>query len=131
MPANEKRVRIFFVISTLLLFIIEVLIALFVNDSIIRPYIGDVLVTMLIYCFIRIIIPSGQKWLPLYVFLFSCLIEFLQYLRFVELVGLSDNVYARTIIGTSFSWIDIICYGIGCLVCLIFQLSERHFFNNK
>ena len=35
-----------------LLFIIEVLIALFVNDRLIRPYVGDFLVVILIYCFI-------------------------------------------------------------------------------
>jgi hypothetical protein len=37
----------------ILIFIIEVLIALFVSDSFVRPYLGDVLVVILIYCFIK------------------------------------------------------------------------------
>ena len=116
-----KNKRIFFIALTLLLFIIEVLIAVFVNDKIIRPYVGDILVTMLIYCFVRIFVPNGIKGLSLYVFIFSCFVELLQYFNFVEIIGLSDNTLARIVIGTSFSWIDIICYGIGCLLCYFLE----------
>jgi len=116
-----KNKRLFYFFCTSFLFIIELLIALFVNDRIIRPYIGDVLVTMFIYCFIRMIIPVGIRLLPLYVFLFACMVEFLQYLRFIEIIGLANNQVAKIVIGTSFSWIDIICYGFGCVVCWIFQ----------
>ncbi|MFT5385169.1 MAG: hypothetical protein ACI81W_002574, partial [Saprospiraceae bacterium] len=38
---------------TAFLFLIEVGIAVFIQDRIIRPYIGDLLVVILIYCFIR------------------------------------------------------------------------------
>ena len=109
--------RLFYFFCTSLLFTIEVLIALFVDDKIIRPYIGDVLVTMLVYCFVRILIPEGVRLLPLYVFIFACVVELLQYLNFIEIIGLSGNRIAQTVIGTSFSWIDIICYGICCLLC--------------
>ena len=113
--------RQFYFLCTSVLFLTEVLIALFVHDQIVRPYIGDVLVTMLVYCFIRMFFPVGIRLLPLYVFVFACIVEFLQYLNFIEVIGLSDNKIAQTIIGTSFSWIDIICYGIGCLICWIFR----------
>ncbi|WP_366069085.1 DUF2809 domain-containing protein [Flavobacterium sp.] len=36
-----------------LIFTVEILIALYVHDKIIRPYFGDVLVIVLIYCFIK------------------------------------------------------------------------------
>ena len=117
-----KNKRLFYFFCTSFLFLIELFIALFVRDQIIRPYIGDVLVTILVYCFIRMIFPVGIRLLPLYVFIFACVVEFLQYLNFVEIIGLTDNQIARTVIGTSFSWIDIICYGLGCLICwIIFQ----------
>ena len=122
---TKHQKRIFFLTSTIVLLIIEVLIALFLNDRIIRPYVGDILVTMLIYCFVRSIFISGIKRLPLYIFIFAIEIELLQYINFVEIMGLSDNALARTIIGTSFSWIDIICYGIGCLVCYLYEKYER------
>jgi hypothetical protein len=110
---------------------IELLIALFVHDKIVRPFIGDILVTMLVYCFIRMIIPEGVRLLPLYVFIFACVVELLQYLHFIEIVGLSGNPIARTVIGTSFSWIDIICYGIGCLLCLVINKVIFFVFKRK
>ena len=114
--------RIFFLLLTLLLFGIEVSIALFVKDNYVRPYVGDMLVVILIYCFIRIFIPRGVKLLPLYVFLFACVIEWMQYLNIVERMSLSENKVASTVIGTSFDWKDIICYAVGCL--LIFGVEK-------
>ena len=35
------------------IFVIEVLIALYVHDNFIRPYVGDVLVVILMYCFVK------------------------------------------------------------------------------
>ena len=46
--------RIFYIISFLVIFCIEVLIALYVCDNFVRPYIGDVLVVVLVYSFVRI-----------------------------------------------------------------------------
>ena len=43
----------------LALFMIEVLIALFVHDSFIRPYLGDFLVVILIYCAVRTFIKAS------------------------------------------------------------------------
>jgi uncharacterized membrane protein YfcA len=37
----------------MLIFGIEILIAKFAHDQIIRPYIGDLLVVILIYCFVK------------------------------------------------------------------------------
>ena len=42
-----------FFLLALLLFIVEVMIALFVHDNFVRPYVGDYLVVMLIYCAVR------------------------------------------------------------------------------
>ena len=44
--------RIFYIISFLVIFCIEVLIALYVCDNFVRPYIGDVLVVVLVYSFV-------------------------------------------------------------------------------
>ena len=63
--------RLLYAIITLALLVVEILIALYIHDDFIRPYIGDVLVVIVIYTFIRIIIPEKIKLLPLYVFLFE------------------------------------------------------------
>lgn len=108
--------RMIYACITFLLLVVEVLIALFVHDNFIRPYIGDVLVTVLICTFLRIFIPKGVNLLPLYVFIFAAGVEVLQYFRVVEVLGLSDNRFFSILIGSVFDVKDIVCYGIGCVV---------------
>lgn len=62
--------RFFYIISFLLIFCIEVLIALYVRDNFIRPYVGDMLVVVLVYSFVRIFLPTGIPRMSFYVFLF-------------------------------------------------------------
>ena len=74
-----------------LIFTIEILIALYVHDTIIRPYIGDVLVVILIYCFIKSFLDIKVIPTAVFVLLFSFTIEFLQYLNIVEKLGLQNS----------------------------------------
>ena len=113
----KKRMTYAFI--TLLLLVIEVLIALFVHDDFIRPYIGDVLVTVLICAFLRILIPEGVKLLPLYVFIFAAGVEVMQYFRVVVVLGLSDNRFFSVLIGSVFDVKDIVCYGVGCVIAFV------------
>ncbi|MDR3056994.1 MAG: DUF2809 domain-containing protein, partial [Prevotella sp.] len=54
----------------LIIFLIEVLIALFVDDSFIRPYGGDILVVILIYYFLKSFIETKTIYLVVAVLLF-------------------------------------------------------------
>ena len=110
-----------YMIATLVLLFVEVCIALFVHDKFVRPFIGDVLVVILIYTFIRIFIPEKVWLLPLYIFIFAAAVEVLQYFKIVELLGLDNNQLMRTIIGTSFDIRDILCYFVGCALCGVFE----------
>src|SRR5687768_15749427 len=78
------------------IFAIEVLIALFVRDNFVRPYLGDVLVVILIYCFIRSFLRLPVFTVAVFVLLFSFTIEFLQYLNIVETLGLEKSPIVRT-----------------------------------
>ncbi len=111
--------RVTYFIVTIVLLIIEVMIALFVHDNIIRPYVGDVLVVAVIYTFIRIFIPNKVKLLPLYIFMLSVIVELMQYANIVKLLGLQDNKFFSVLVGTTFDVKDIICYGVGCLLIAI------------
>lgn len=110
-----------------LIFIIEVLIALYVRDAIIRPYIGDVLVVILIYCFIKAFLNVRTLPLAIGVLLFSFLVETLQYIKIIEVLGLEKVKLARVVIGTSFAWMDIWCYIAGFLIILLAEhlLTKR------
>jgi hypothetical protein len=102
----------------ILIFFIEILIALYVNDSIVRPYFGDVLVVILMYCFLKSFLQLSIMTVAIAVLLFSFTIEFLQYLNIVATLGLEKSKIARTVIGTSFSWIDLLTYIIGITIVL-------------
>jgi len=116
---NIGKKRVAYGIATVVLFIIELLIALFVHDDFIRPYVGDVLVVVLLYTFVRIFLPEGVRLLPLYIFLFAAGVEVLQYFRIVEVLGLSDNRILSVVIGSVFDRKDIACYGVGCVLLMI------------
>lgn len=101
-----------------ILFAVEVGIALFITDSIVRPFVGDVLVVVLIYCFLRIFLNLTYWKIALGVFLFACVIEVLQYFDYVARLGLENNRAISTILGRTFEWKDFIAYLAGFLLIL-------------
>jgi glycopeptide antibiotics resistance protein len=108
--------RLFWLVLFLLLFAAEICIALFVHDRFVRPYLGDAFVVVLIYAFVRIFLPRSPKWLVLWVFLFSVVVECLQYIHILQLLHLEQSSLMRVVIGGTFAWGDIACYAAGCLV---------------
>ena len=110
-----KKRRITYVILFGALLFIEICIALFVHDRFVRPYIWDALVTVLLCCLWRVAVPRGVPALPVYVFIFAALVELAQYVDVVALLGWEKNAFLSTVIGRTFSWPDILCYGAGCL----------------
>jgi hypothetical protein len=108
-----------------LLFLVEVLIALFVNDRFVRPYVGDVLVVVLIYCFAKAFLDLPATKLALGVLAFSFAIEILQYFNLVEKLGLGHSKLARIVIGTSFAWEDFLAYSAGILLVIILEKRQN------
>ena len=115
--SQNTRLWLGYGLAALLIFVTEVLIALFVRDRFIRPYGGDILVTLLICCAIRVILPKGYR-LPIGggVLLFAVLVEVGQYFGLVYLLGLGHIEFFRILIGTGFSWWDMVCYAVGCIL---------------
>ena len=111
------KVRLWLLLGAIALLVTEVLIALFVKDRFIRPYGGDILVTLLICCVIRVILPRGYR-LPIGggVLLFSILVEIGQYFDLVDRIGLGHIAFFRILMGTSFAFADIVCYAAGCVL---------------
>jgi hypothetical protein len=106
-------------ILTLLLLAIEFLIALYVHDTFIRPYMGDVLVVILLYCLVKSFFKTPVLPTAIGVLLFSYLIETLQYFNIVDVLGLGHSKVARIVIGSSFSWLDILSYTAGIVAILL------------
>ena len=109
-------------ILTITIFLIEVLIATKLKDIFfVRAYLGDVIVVLLIYTFIKsfVRIENNQK-LIIGILIFSFLVEFAQYFNIAEKIGFREGSLMYIVIGNSFSWIDILCYAVGGLIISIF-----------
>jgi len=117
--------------SFIIVFIIEAIIAVFIHDNFIRPYLGDVLVVVLIYCFIKAFVRNETKLLPLYIFIFAVLVEVGQYFNLAKLLGLSNYKIARIIIGSTFDMKDIACYLAGCVGLFLYEMIKRRFMNKQ
>lgn len=120
---QHNKARSIYAIAAFVILAIEIIIALFVNDAFIRPYFGDVLVPVLICCTVRAIVLQKVKLLPLWVFLFAVAVELAQLINIVNLLGLSSIEFFRIIIGSTFSFADILCYACGCLMFFTVEYS--------
>lgn len=115
------RQRLLYGSIFLLLLGIEVLIALFAHNTFMRSYFGDALVSPAMYTFLRMLFPNKCRLLPLYLFFFAVLVEIGQYFDYVTLLGLGNIRFFRILLGTSFSWWDIVSYAAGSVVCGLFE----------
>ena len=102
-------------------FIIEVLIAMYLNDSFIRPFFGDYLVVFLMYCFVFTFCNTHFIVAAIAVLLFSYLIEILQYFHFVHHMGLEKYRILAIALGNSFAWYDMLAYTLGFLTILLVE----------
>lgn len=115
---------------TLLIFLVEVAIATVLRDQFfIRAYLGDVIVVMLLYTLVKSFFIINDTKLIIGIFAFSCIIEFAQFFNIAEKLGFQPGSLMYIVIGNSFSWIDIICYGAGCL--LLYLLVKTKFNQQK
>ncbi|MBN8575382.1 MAG: DUF2809 domain-containing protein [Cytophagales bacterium] len=115
------RFNTYYFALAILLFAIEVLIALFAHDNFVRPYLGDVLVVILIYCFIKSFLNLPVFALAVGVLFFAFAIEFLQYVKIVNVLGLEKSELWRIVLGTSFAWLDMLAYVVGIRVVLMVE----------
>ncbi|MDE6748949.1 MAG: DUF2809 domain-containing protein [Lachnospiraceae bacterium] len=93
---------------------LEIWIALYVHDSIVRPYIGDVLVVICIY-FLARAVDSRTRLISIPVTIFAFCVEA------VQLTGVSEIIPEpfSTIVGGTFDPVDLLCYLVGGVVCFL------------
>jgi Protein of unknown function (DUF2809) len=111
--------------AAVLLLLVEIYIALRVHDTWIRPYGGDVLVVIFLYCLARAFLKVAIVPTAVGVLVFSFVVEILQFFRFVERMGLKHNRFAVVVIGSSFEWLDLVSYSVGAVLVLLFEALIR------
>lgn len=109
--------RLPYIIILILLIAVEVIIALTQHGNWLRYYGGDVIVVWAVYCLVQAIIGGKNPYIThIGVMLFAFLVEFLQYIHIVDIIGLGDIEFFRTLIGTSFAAEDLFCYALGTVI---------------
>lgn len=106
---------------TAIIFFVEVFIAIFINDDFVRPFVGDILVVILIYCFVKTFGNISSSIAALSVFVFACTIEVLQYFNLVNRLGWQEYKIATVILGNTFDWKDILAYAIGIILVVLLE----------
>lgn len=92
---------------------------MFVKDTFIRPFFGDVLVVMLLFSFVKIFSKDNSIKIAIAVLLFAYMIEILQYFNFIEILGIQDNKIARVVLGATFDWLDLVAYTLGVIFSMV------------
>jgi Protein of unknown function (DUF2809) len=107
---NQKSFIIFIV-----LFLTEVIIAMYVHDAFIRPFFGDFLAVIAVYYLSKSFLKFSNLTLALSSLLFAYFLEILQYFNFLTYSGLKQYKIIAIVLGTSFAWGDIVAYTLGIL----------------
>jgi hypothetical protein len=116
----------YFLLAILLL-IAEIYIGLYVHDAFLRPYGGDFLIVILMYCFLKAFLNLRSVMLAISVLLFSYLVEWTQYFQLIYKLGLEDSLLAHLILGSTFHWMDMVAYtfGIGLVLAIEIASTEK------
>lgn len=93
---------------------VEIIIGAYLKDGFVRPFLGDVLVAVLLCLVLRLFLLKW-KWLPVAVFGLSLIVESTQLIRLDQKLGLEGTV-AGIILGSTFDYLDILCYLLGCVL---------------
>ena len=119
-----RRFNSGYMAAAALLLITEILIARYMHDRFVRPWVGDMLVVILLYCLVKSCWNTPVVKTAVAVLLFSFVVETLQYFHIVRVLGLEQFALARIIIGTSFEWTDLLAYTVGIGLVLLVEYKR-------
>ncbi|HEY8781279.1 MAG TPA: DUF2809 domain-containing protein [Mucilaginibacter sp.] len=124
------KFHLFYFLLAIFLLVTEILIGLYMHDGFVRPYGGDFLVVILLYCFVKSFINFPVMLTAGWVLVFAYMVEVSQYFHLVNLLGMQYSKTAKILLGTSFSFIDMLIYTMGILLVIVvenFRASLKNF----
>lgn len=98
------------------LFCVEVFIAAFLHDRLVRPYVGDLLAVVFLYCLAKSVAPLPAGPTVLGVLAVAYALEALQYVHLLQHLGLAHSRIAAIVLGNHFEWIDMLAYTLGAFL---------------
>ena len=105
----------------LLLFWIEVGIALWVDDAIIRPFFGDFIAVITLFFLLKTFLNLTDFTLALIAVGFAYFLEFIQFCRLLSHLPFKPNKFLVILMGSTFDWRDIFAYTLGILTVFLFD----------
>ena len=107
-----------YALAALAVFLVEVAIALWVHDGVIRPHGGDALAVILVYLVLRAVTAAGAKGGTANALAIAAAVEIAQWLGLAARLGLRPHGIGETMLGSSF---DLAAYGCGAAVILLVE----------
>ena len=121
-----KTIKTNYLIISCSILIIEITIAVFINDQFIRPIFGDYLASVLVFYLLATFLKTDLNKIAIMSLLTSYTIEFLQYINILELLHLDKIKILNILLGNSFSWTDMLAYTLGIMtVALIHNYKKQ------
>ncbi|TXR51893.1 DUF2809 domain-containing protein [Reinekea thalattae] len=111
-----------FVISVLL-FAALVVIAVYVTDDIVRPFLGDVLVVVWLYFVMRSVLNYSKNIIISGVLIFAYAVEFAQYFQLLSWLGLDHIYWLRIVLGATFDIKDLLAYSVGAVMLFLLNVD--------
>lgn len=131
---EKKRLRIFLVISLIVLFALGVLTKEYVGPHRhwFKNYCGDMIFVMFLYFFVKLIRPYMHAiTLGISTFLTVSLIEFSQKISCPWLDEFRATFLGQLILGQHFDKNDFIYYGLGAILAMIIYSSVYYLLKNR
>lgn len=97
---------------------LEIGIARFAHDNFVRPYVGDLLATILVYCLLKSWWRAPAGVAAGAALLISYAIEGAQALHLLAWLGWQHARMARLLLGSQFAWADMLAYTLGAALAL-------------
>lgn len=119
----RSQCRLYHCLAAIAVLVIELMIAIWaVPGGFVRGSFGDVLAVVFLYHAIQAIFMTRPAFVAACAFAFSCGLEALQYLNFADFLGLAPRSALRTLLGSTFSFGDILMYFVGTVLVFTIDL---------
>lgn len=109
----------------MILLVVEIFIAVFVQDKFVRPYLGDFLAVILVYVFFKSFTDCSVYAAAIFSLLFAYFLEILQFFQIIKNLGLEEYRILSIIIGNHFEWSDMIAYTLGIITVIAAEAYWR------
>lgn len=108
-----KNIKLNYLFLCILLLVVEIVIAIYAKDEFIRPLLGDYLAVILVFYFLATFLKTSLNKIAFISLLISYIIEGLQFIHILKLLDLEKYTVLKIVLGTSFSWMDMLAYTLG------------------